>query len=59
MNEEEIIKYLSDIAFSSAEEFAEEFKDLDDRAEIIGHFGLGLLQCLYGCRESNRRQPLI
>ena len=41
MNEEEIIKYLSDIAFSSAEEFAEKFKDLDDRAEIIGHFGLG------------------
>ena len=41
MNEEEVIKYLSDIAFSSAEEFAEKFKDLDDRAEIIGHFGLG------------------
>ena len=41
MDEEEVIKYLSDIAFSSAEEFAEKFKDLDDRAEIIGHFGLG------------------
>ena len=59
MDEEEVIKYLSDIAFSSAEEFAEKFKDLDDRAEIIGHFGLGFYSAFYGGRKSNRSEPLI
>ncbi|MFO7790698.1 MAG: molecular chaperone HtpG [Bacteroidota bacterium] len=39
MTEEEVIKYLNQIAFSSAEEFLEKYKD--DKAAIIGHFGLG------------------
>ncbi|MCB0738237.1 MAG: molecular chaperone HtpG, partial [Bacteroidetes bacterium] len=41
MSEEEIEKYINQIAFSSAEEFVEKFKDLDDKKSIIGHFGLG------------------
>lgn len=41
MSEEEVEKYINQIAFSSAEEFVEKFKDLDDKKSIIGHFGLG------------------
>ncbi len=37
MNEEEVLKYLNQIAFSSATEFLEQHKD----SGIIGHFGLG------------------
>lgn len=38
MTEEEVMKYLNQVAFSSAQEFIEKFKD---DAGIIGHFGLG------------------
>lgn len=41
MTAEEIDKYINQIAFSSAEEFLEKFKGTDDKAQIIGHFGLG------------------
>lgn len=41
MSQEEIEKYINQIAFSSAEEFVDKFKDLDDKSAIIGHFGLG------------------
>ncbi|MCB9256002.1 MAG: molecular chaperone HtpG [Chitinophagales bacterium] len=41
MTAEEIDKYINQIAFSSAEEFIEKFKGIDDKAQIIGHFGLG------------------
>lgn len=37
MSQEEVEKYLNQVAFSSAEEFIEKFKD----QSIIGHFGLG------------------
>ncbi|OYT12438.1 MAG: molecular chaperone HtpG [Bacteroidetes bacterium 4572_112] len=40
MNAAEIDKYINQIAFSSAEEFVEKFKDVDN-TNIIGHFGLG------------------
>ena len=40
MTAEEIEKYINQIAFSSAEEFVEKFKDIDG-TNIIGHFGLG------------------
>ena len=36
---EEVKKYINQVAFSSAEEFLEKYKKEDD--EIIGHFGLG------------------
>jgi molecular chaperone HtpG len=39
MTEEEIDKYINQIAFSSAEEFLEKYKDKTNA--IIGHFGLG------------------
>lgn len=38
MTEEEVKKYLNQVAFSSAEEFVAKYKD---DASIIGHFGLG------------------
>lgn len=38
MSEEEVNKYLNQMAFSSAEEFLSKYKD---DAAIIGHFGLG------------------
>jgi len=37
MTAEEVDKYINQVAFSSAEEFVEKYKD----ANIIGHFGLG------------------
>lgn len=39
MTEEEVKKYLNQVAFSSATEFLEKYKD--DDGTIIGHFGLG------------------
>ena len=41
MDAEEVTKYITEIAFSSAEEFIEKFKDKDEKNQIIGHFGLG------------------
>ncbi|MCK5442090.1 MAG: molecular chaperone HtpG, partial [Maribacter sp.] len=41
MTEEEVKKYINDIAFSGAEEFLDKYKDADKDAGIIGHFGLG------------------
>ena len=38
MTEEEVQKYLNQVAFSSAAEFLEQYKD---EASVIGHFGLG------------------
>ena len=38
MTSDEIEKYINQIAFSGAEEFLEKYKD---KANIIGHFGLG------------------
>lgn len=40
MNEEEIEKYINQLAFSGAEEFVRKYKDKAD-ANVIGHFGLG------------------
>lgn len=41
MTAEEIKKYINQIAFSGAQEFAEKYKDAKDANEIIGKFGLG------------------
>ena len=41
MTEEEVQKYLNQVAFSSAKEFLEKYKD---DANLIGNFGLGLLR---------------
>ena len=40
MTEDEVDKYLNQVAFSGAEEFLQKYKGQND-ANIIGHFGLG------------------
>lgn len=41
MTEEEVEKYIAQIAFSGAEEFVAKYKSQTDKDPIIGHFGLG------------------
>ena len=42
MTEEEVEKYINQVAFSGAEDFINKYKDkMDDGKDIIGHFGLG------------------
>lgn len=41
MTEEEVDKYINQIAFSGAEEFVQKYKDSENKESIIGHFGLG------------------
>jgi len=41
MTEEEIEKYINQIAFSGAEEFVKKYEGKEGAEQIIGHFGLG------------------
>ncbi|MGI6719060.1 MAG: molecular chaperone HtpG [Bacteroidales bacterium] len=43
MTKDEVIKYITDIAFSGAEDFVSKFKNKtkDESSSMIGHFGLG------------------
>lgn len=41
MTDEEVQKYINEIAFSGAEEFLDKYKDSAKDSGIIGHFGLG------------------
>ena len=41
MTEEEVEKYINQIAFSGAEAFLEQYKDKATEEQIIGHYGLG------------------
>ena len=41
MTEEEIDKYINQIAFSGAEEFVSQYQGKEGAEQIIGHFGLG------------------
>ncbi|MCL2290786.1 MAG: molecular chaperone HtpG [Bacteroidetes bacterium] len=50
MTEEEVLKYINQIAFSSAEEFLEKYKGADS-ASIIGHFGLGFYSAFMVAKE--------
>jgi len=50
MTEEEVLKYINQIAFSSAEEFLEKYKGTD-AASIIGHFGLGFYSSFMVAKE--------
>lgn len=47
MSEEELDKYINQIAFSGAEEFVSKYKD----AQIIGHFGLGFYSAFMVAKE--------
>ncbi len=41
MTQDEVDKYINQIAFSGAEEFVQKYKDKTEGTNIIGHFGLG------------------
>ncbi|WP_195264122.1 molecular chaperone HtpG [Clostridium sp. 1001275B_160808_H3] len=42
MTEDEVKKYINQVAFSGAEDFIEKYKNkMEDGKDIIGHFGLG------------------
>jgi len=41
LSADEVRKYINQVAFSGAEEFVKKFKDIKNREEIIGQFGLG------------------
>ncbi len=41
MSEEEVERYIAQVAFSSAEEFLENYKSENEGDQMIGHFGLG------------------
>ena len=41
MTKEDVEKYITQIAFSGAEEFVNKYKDKVDKNVVIGHFGLG------------------
>lgn len=50
MTQEEVVKYITQIAFSSAEEFLDKYKGTD-AASIIGHFGLGFYSSFMVSKE--------
>lgn len=41
MDEEEVVKYIAQIAFSGAEDFVSKYQTGDKKDQFIGHFGLG------------------
>ena len=41
MTQEEVEKYIAQVAFSGAEEFLDKYKSQTEKDPIIGHFGLG------------------
>lgn len=51
MSQEEVKKYINDIAFSGAEEFLEKYKDEKNQSGIIGHFGLGFYSAFMVAKE--------
>jgi len=51
MTDEEIDKYINQIAFSGAEEFVNKYKDADKKNSIIGHFGLGFYSAFMVSKE--------
>lgn len=52
MTEEEVKKYLNQVAFSSAKEFLEKYQD---DASVIGHFGLGFYSAFMVAKKVNVR----
>jgi molecular chaperone HtpG len=50
MTKEEVVKYITELAFSSAEEFLDKYKGVDS-ATIIGHFGLGFYSSFMVSKE--------
>src|ERR1700756_611460 len=51
MTSDEIVKYITQIAFSGAEEFVTKYKDKVDANAMIGHFGLGFYSAFMVAKE--------
>jgi molecular chaperone HtpG len=51
MTGEDIVKYITQIAFSGAEEFVNKYKDKLDANAMIGHFGLGFYSAFMVAKE--------
>lgn len=52
MTEEEVEKYINQVAFSGAEEFVQKYeKEKDEKSQIIGHFGLGFYSAFMAASE--------
>jgi molecular chaperone HtpG len=51
MTADEIVKYITQIAFSGAEEFVQKYKDKIDANAMIGHFGLGFYSAFMVAKE--------
>ncbi len=52
MTEDEVEKYINQVAFSGAEEFIKKYEnEKDDKSRIIGHFGLGFYSAFMAASE--------
>lgn len=52
MTEEEVEKYINQVAFSGAEEFIKKYEnEKDEKSRIIGHFGLGFYSAFMAAYE--------
>lgn len=52
MTEDEVEKYINQVAFSGAEEFIKKYEDeKDEKSRIIGHFGLGFYSAFMAASE--------
>jgi molecular chaperone HtpG len=59
MSGDEVKKYINQIAFSSAGEFLEKFKNVEDGKSIIGHFGLGFYSAFMVADKVEIFTPLL
>ncbi len=66
MTQEEVEKYINQIAFSGAEEFAKKLEEQGEKADIIGQFGLGFYSAfmvsnkveIHSCSYQDGAQPV-
>jgi molecular chaperone HtpG len=66
MTEEEVEKYIAQIAFSGAEEFVKKYQTNKEEDQMIGHFGLGFYSAymvaekveIQTCSFSNSSEPV-
>ena len=54
MTAEEIEKYITQVAFSGAEDFLKNYKGDDEKTGIIGHFGMGFYSAFMGSDSGER-----
>ena len=52
MTDEEVKKYITQVAFSGAEDFIQKYKDkMGEGNDIIGHFGLGFYSAFFVAKK--------